>query len=292
MSKKGKGKNFWKNLKNAFQKTKDKIGSFLDHFPQKIISSAELTPLLPFVKPMRRKLKKIGKPEGNNLAETSYNFVKYVMKKELFEEWQYENFQNASFTQTIEELENDDTEYAIPPGVIEAIVLLIPEIIKLIIQLKKEEPDLDDPEAPSPDLPPDIDLAPEESAILLTYAENMKKYLANKGQTYSNDPVENAIKITKLLYPNLTSNWEYAFGEDLKKFWQNNKKLILSTIGALFVTIGMNPPSDPISQGIGRGVSSTSAIIKEETKKETMLKTYMPLLIISVILLILLISKK
>lgn len=289
MSKKNKKK--YNKVKETFNKVKDLIQSFLDH-PQNIIISAGLTPLLPFVKPMRRKLKKEGKPEGNNLAETSYNFVKYIMKKEVFEEWQYENFQNASFTQNIEELEIEDTGRDIPQEVIDKIIFQIPEIIRFIQNMIENEPDLDDPKAPSPDLPPDIDLAPEEYAILLTYDEDMKKYLSSIGQTYSNNTIENAIKITKLLYPDLTSNWEYAFGEDLREFWQNNKKTILSTIGALFVTIGMNPAEDPISQGIGQGVSSTSAIIKEEAKKQTMLKTYMPLLIISVILLILLISKK
>jgi len=290
MSKKNKKK--YNKVKETFNKEKDLIKSFLDHHPQDIIISAGLTPLLPFNTPMRRKLKKEGKPEGNNLAETSYNFVKYIMKKELFEEWQYENFQNASFTQNIEELEIEDTGQDIPPEVIDKIIFQIPEIIRFIQNMIENEPDVDDPQNPAPILPSDIDLSPEEYAILLTYDEDMKKYLSSIGQTYSNNTIENAIKITKLLNPKLTSNWEYAFGDDIKDFWRNNKGEILGSIGALFITIGMNPADDPISQSIGRGVSSTSEIIKEETKKQTMLKTYMPLLIISVILLILLISKK
>jgi len=280
-----------KNKKKYFNKEKDLIKSFLDH-PQDIIISAGLTPLLPFNTPMRRKLKKEGKPEGNNLAETSYNFVKYIMKKEVFEEWQYENFQKASFTQNIEDLEIEDTGQDIPPEVIDKIIFQIPEIIKFIQNMIENEPDVDDPNNPAPNLPSDINLAPEDYAILLTYDEDMKKYLSSIGQTYSNNTIENAIKITKLLNPKLTSNWEYAFGDDIRDFWQNNRDEILGSIGALFVTIGMNPADDPISQGIGKGVSSTSAIIREESKKQTMLKTYMPLLIISVILLILLISKK
>ena len=287
-----KNKKKYNKVKETFNKEKDLIKSFLDHHPQDIIISAGLTPLLPFNTPMRRKLKKEGKPEGNNLAETSYNFVKYIMKKELFEEWQYENFQNASFTQNIEELEIEDTGQDIPPEVIDKIIFQIPEIIRFIQNMIENEPDVDDPQNPAPILPSDIDLSPEEYAILLTYDEDMKKYLSSIGQTYSNNTIENAIKITKLLNPKLTSNWEYAFGDDIKDFWRNNKGEILGSIGALFITIGMNPADDPISQSIGRGVSSTSEIIKEETKKQTMLKTYMPLLIISVILLILLISKK
>ena len=289
MSKKNKKK--YNKVKETFNKEKDLIKSLLDH-PQDIIISAGLTPLLPFNTPMRRKLKKEGKPEGNNLAETSYNFVKYIMKKEVFEEWQYENFQNASFTQNIEELEIEDTGQDIPPEVIDKIIFQIPEIIKFIQNMIENEPDVDDPNNPAPNLPSDINLAPEEYAILLTYDEDMKKYLSSIGQTYSNNTIENAIKITKLLNPKLTSNWEYAFGDDIRDFWQNNRGEILSSIAALFVTIGMNPADDPISQGIGQGVSSTSAIIREEAKKQTMLKTYMPLLIISVILLILLISNK
>lgn len=289
MSKKNKKK--YNKVKETFNKEKDLIKSFLDH-PQDIIISAGLTPLLPFNTPMRRKLKKEGKPEGNNLAETSYNFVKYIMKKEVFEEWQYENFQKASFTQNIEELEIEDTGQDIPPEVIDKIIFQIPEIIKFNQNMIENEPDVDDPNNPAPNLPSDINLAPEDYAILLTYDEDMKKYLSSIGQTYSNNTIENAIKITKLLNPKLTSNWEYAFGDDIKDFWQNNRDEILGSIGALFVTIGMNPADDPISQGIGKGVSSTSAIIQEEAKKQTMLKTYMPLLIISVILLILLISKK
>ena len=238
------------------------------------------------------KLKKEGKPEGNNLAETSYNFVKYIMKKEVFEEWQYENFQKASFTQNIEELEIEDTGQDIPPEVIDKIIFQIPEIIKFIQNMIENEPDVDDPNNPAPYLPSDINLAPEDYAILLTYDEDMKKYLSSIGQTYSNNTIENAIKITKLLNPKLTSNWEYAFGDNIKDFWQNNRDEILGSIGALFITIGMNPADDPISQGIGQGVSSISTVIQEETKKQTMLKTYMPLLIISLILLILLISKK
>lgn len=289
MSKKNKKK--YNKVKETFNKEKELIKSFLDH-PQDIIISAGLTPLLPFNTPMRRKLKKEGKPEGNNLAETSYNFVKYIMKKEVFEEWQYENFQNASFTQNIEELEIKDTGQDIPPEVIDKIIFQIPEIIKFIQNMIENEPDVDDPNNPAPNLPSDIDLAPEEYAILLTYDKDMKKYLSSIGQTYSNNTIENAIKITKLLNPKLTSNWEYAFGDDMRDFWQNNRKEILGSIGALFITIGMNPADDPISQSIGEGVSSTSAVIREEAKKQIMLKTYMPLLIISVILLILLISNK
>lgn len=289
MSKKNKKK--YNKVKETFNKEKELIKSFLDH-PQDIIISAGLTPLLPFNTPMRRKLKKEGKPEGNNLAETSYNFVKYIMKKEVFEEWQYENFQKASFTQNIEELEIKDTGQDIPPEVIDKIIFQIPEIIKFIQNMIENEPDVDDPNNPAPNLPSDINLAPEEYAILLTYDKDMKKYLSSIGQTYSNNTIENAIKITKLLNPKLTSNWEYAFGDDMRDFWQNNRNEILGSIGALFITIGMNPPDDPISQGIGQGVSSTSAVIREEAKKQIMLKTYMPLLIISVILLILLISNK
>lgn len=289
MSKKNKKK--YNKVKETFNKKKELIKSFLDH-PQDIIISAGLTPLLPFNTPMRRKLKKEGKPEGNNLAETSYNFVKYIMKKEVFEEWQYENFQKASFTQNIEELEIKDTGQDIPPEVIDKIIFQIPEIIKFIQNMIENEPDVDDPNNPAPNLPSDINLAPEEYAILLTYDKDMKKYLSSIGQTYSNNTIENAIKITKLLNPKLTSNWEYAFGDDIRDFWQNNRNEILGSIGALFITIGMNPADDPISQSIGEGVSSTSAIIREEAKKQIMLKTYMPLLIISVILLILLISNK
>lgn len=289
MSKKNKKK--YNKVKETFNKEKELIKSFLDH-PQDIIISAGLTPLLPFNTPMRRKLKKEGKPEGNNLAETSYNFVKYIMKKEVFEEWQYENFQKASFTQNIEELEIKDTGQDIPPEVIDKIIFQIPEIIKFIQNMIENEPDVDDPNNPAPNLPSDINLAPEDYAILLTYDKDMKKYLSSIGQTYSNNTIENAIKITKLLNPKLTSNWEYAFGDDMRDFWQNNRNEILGSIGALFITIGMNPPDDPISQSIGEGVSSTSAVIREEAKKQIMLKTYMPLLIISVILLILLISNK
>lgn len=292
MSKKNKKK--YNKVKETFNKEKDLIKSFLDHPQgiQDIIISAGLTPLLPFNTPMRRKLKKEGKPEGNNLAETSYNFVKYIMKKEVFEEWQYENFQKASFTQNIEELEIKDTGQDIPPEVIDKIIFQIPEIIKFIQNMIENEPDVDDPNNPAPNLPSDINLAPEEYAILLTYDKDMKKYLSSIGQTYSNNTIENAIKITKLLNPKLTSNWEYAFGDDMRDFWQNNRNEILGSIGALFITIGMNPADDPISQSIGEGVSSTSAVIREEAKKQIMLKTYMPLLIISVILLILLISNK
>lgn len=289
MSKKNKKK--YNKVKKTFNKEKELIKSFLDH-PQDIIISAGITPLLPFNTPMRRKLKKEGKPEGNNLAETSYNFVKYIMKKEVFEEWQYENFQKASFTQNIEELEIKDTGQDIPPEVIDKIIFQIPEIIKFIQNMIENEPDVDDPNNPAPNLPSDINLAPEDYAILLTYDKDMKKYLSSIGQTYSNNTIENAIKITKLLNPKLTSNWEYAFGDDMRDFWQNNRNEILGSIGALFITIGMNPADDPISQSIGEGVSSTSAVIREEAKKQIMLKTYMPLLIISVILLILLISNK
>ena len=116
------------------------------------------------------------------------------MKKEVFEEWQYENFQKASFTQNIEELEIKDTGQDIPPEVIDKIIFQIPEIIKFIQNMIENEPDVDDPNNPAPNLPSDINLAPEDYAILLTYDKDMKKYLSSIGQTYSNNTIENAIK--------------------------------------------------------------------------------------------------
>ena len=315
-------------LKDAFKRAKDKIGSFFDH-PQNIARSAGLLPLKPYQPIMKRKLRKIGKPEGKNLAETTHNFVKYVMGINTFEEWQFENFQNASFTTTIEDLEfaEKGEENAVVAGVM-AILPLIPKILDVIMSLKKKEPDLDDPKNPAPDLRDDIELDPADMSILLSHAEDMKQYLAKAGQTYSNDPVENAIKIHQLTYPNKQTfefetlskergerkekrqkkreerknkrrgkkeQGEFEFetlSDDLKKFWQNNKKEILSTIGALFVAVGTDPAPDPISQGIGKAVSATQTAIEQEVKKQTMLKTYTPLLIIAVILAIILITKK
>lgn len=293
--KNGKKKNFFQKakdaLKKAFQNAKNKINSFIEH-PQNLIISAGLLPLKPFQHIMKKKLKKIGKPQGNNLAETTHNFVKYVMGINTFEEWQFENFQNASFTTTIEDLEFADEEY-MDPATMAFLIQLIPVILDFLTKLKKEEPDLEDPENPSPDIDTDWQLDPAAMAILLPLAEKMKQYLANAGQTYSNDPVENAIKIYQLTYPNKqTFEFENALGDDLKKFWQNNKEEILATIGALFVAVGTNPAPDPISQGIGKAVSSTRTAIDQEVKKQTMLKTYTPLLILAAILLIIVLTKK
>jgi len=274
-------------LKDAFQNAKDKIKSFIDH-PQNLVASAGLTPLLPYQHIMKKKLKKIGKPQGNNLEETTHNFVKYVMGINTFEEWQFENFQNASFTTTIEDLDFADEEY-MDPTIILALVQLIPVILQFIMTLKKKEPDLDDPQNPSPDIDSDMLSDPAAMAILLPLAENMIQYLAKAGQTYSNDPIENAIKIYQLTYP--TFEFE-NLSDDLKEFWQNNRDKILSTIGALFVAIGTDPAPDPISQRIGKAVSSTQTAIKKETKKQTMLKTYTPLLILAAILLIIVLTKK
>ena len=296
LKKRNKGiKNFLKNvgkgIKNAFQNAKNKINSFIKH-PQNLIISAGLLPLKPFQPIMKRKLKKIGKPQGNNLAETTHNFVKYVMGINTFEEWQFENFQNASFTTTIEDLEFADEEY-MDPATMAFLIQLIPVILDFLKKLKKKEPDLEDPENPSPDIDTDWQLDPAAMAILLPLAEKMKQYLANAGQTYSNDPVENAIKIYQLTYPNKqTFEFENALGDDLKKFWQNNKEEILATIGALFVAVGTDPAPDPISQGIGKAVSTTQTTIEQEVKKQTMLKTYTPLLILAAILLIIVLTKK
>ena len=233
----------------------------------------------------------MGKPPGNNLAETTNNFVKYVMKKEKFEEWQFENFQNASFTTTIEDLEfaEEGGKENVVGAAVKALILQIPEIIKFIRDLFKKEPDLDDPKNPAPDLPDDIELDPADMAILLPLAEDMKQYLAKAGQTYSNDPVENAIKIHQLTYPKKQT---FEFDANLKKFWQNNREKILSTVAALFVAVGTDPAPDPISQGIGKAVSSTQTAINQELKKQAMLKTYTPLLIVAAILAIILITKK
>ena len=311
-----------KPLKNAFNKAKDKIKSFIDH-PQNLVISAGLAPLKPYQPIMKRKLRKIGKPEGKNLAETTNNFVKYVMGINTFEEWQFENFKNASFTTTIEDLEfaENGEENIDPITVGGAILTLIPKIKEFIEKLKKEEPDLEDPKNPSPDLPDDIELDQASYTLLLSHHDEMKQYLAKAGQTYSNDPVENAIKIHQLTYPN-KQTFEFETlskkrgerkekrqkkreerkdkrrgkkeqGEDdLKKFWRNNKDEILSTIGALFVAVGTDPAPDPISQGIGKAVSATQTAIEQEVKKQTMLKTYTPLLIVAVILAIILITKK
>lgn len=278
-------------LEDAFQEVKDKINSFIEH-PQNIIISAGLLPLKPFQPIMKNKLKKIGKPQGNNLAETTHNFVKYVMGINTFEEWQFENFQNASFTTTIEDLEFADEEN-MDPVTISAIISLIPVILDFIAKLKKDEPDLEDPQNPSPDINPDWQLDPAAMAILLPLAENMIQYLAKAGQTYSNDPVENAIKIYQLTYPKKqTFEFENALGPELQQFWQNNREEILSTIGALFVAVGTDPAPDPISQSIGKAVSSTQTAIKKEAKKQTKLKTYTPLLILAAILLIIVLTKK
>jgi len=294
MSKKGKKKGGLGGFfKNAFNKAKDKIGSFIDH-PQNLIISAGLTPLKPYQPIMKKKLKKMGKPPGNNLAETTNNFVKYVMGINTFEDWQFENFQNASFTTTIEDLEfaeEGDVENAVGAAVT-ALIQLIPKIKDFIENLKKKEPDLEDPKNPSPDLPDDIELDPADISILLPLAEDMKQYLAKAGQTYSNDPVENAIKIHQLTYPKKQTFEFENLSADLKKFWQNNREKILSTVAALFVAVGTDPAPDPISQRIGKAVSSTQTAIEQEVKKQAMLKTYNPLLIVAVILAIILITKK
>lgn len=278
-------------IEDAFQQAKDTINSFIKN-PQELIISAGLTPLLPFLPLMRKKLKKIGKPPGDNLAETTHNFAKYVMGINTFEDWQFENFQNASFTTTIEDLEFADEEN-IEPATIALLIQLIPVIIQFIMSLKKEEPDLEDPNNPSPDINPNMKLDPTDLAILLPLAENMIKYLANAGQTYSNDPFENAIKIFQLTYPNKqTFEFENALGDDLIEFWQNNREEILSTIGGLFVAVGTDPAPDPISQSIGKSVSSIQTAIKKEVSKQTKLKTYTPLLILAAVLLIIVLTKK
>ncbi len=298
MSKKKK-KNFLQKTKDAIKKTfqnaKNKINSFIKH-PQNIIISAGLLPLKPYQPLMKKKLKKIGKPPGNNLAETCHNFVKYVMGINTFEDWQFENFQNASFTTTIEDLEFAEEEN-VEPTIIAALIALIPQILDFIKKLKKKEPDLEDPENPSPDINSDVQIDHEDwqadLAILLPLADAMKQYLAKAGQTYSNDPIENAIKVYQLTYPTKqTFEFENALGANLKSFWQNNRVEILSTITALFVAVGTNPAPDPISQSIGKTVSSTQAAIDQEMKKRTMLKTYTPLLILAAVLLIIVLTKK
>ena len=278
--------------KNIFQKSKDKIKSFIKH-PQNLIISAGLTPLKPYQPLMKNKLKKMGKPPGNNLAETSNNFVKYVMGINTFEDWQFENFQNASFTTNIEDLEfAENDEENVAAATITALIGLIPKIIDFIAKMKKKEPDLDDPKNPSPDLPDNIELDQTAQTLLFSYADDMKQYLAKAGQTYSNDPVENAIKIHKLTYPKKQTFEFENLSADLKKFWQNNKNEILSTVAALFVAVGTDPAPDPISQGIGKAVSSTQTAIDQELKKQAKLKTYTPLLITAVVLAIILITKK
>lgn len=289
--KKGKKKGLKNILKNTFQNAKNKIKSFIKH-PQNLIISAGLLPLKPYQHIMKKKLKKIGKPPGNNLAETTNNFVKYVMGINTFEDWQFENFQNASFTTTIEDLEFAEEEN-MDPATIAALAALIPKILDFIKNLLKKEKDLDDPKNPAPDLNPDVQLDPAAISILLPYAEDMKQYLTKAGQTYSNDPIENAIKVYQLTYPTKqTFEFENALGANLKSFWQNNRVEILSTITALFVAVGTNPAPDPISQSIGKTVSSTQAAIDQEMKKRTMLKTYTPLLILAAVLLIIVLTKK
>lgn len=281
--------------KNIFQKAKDKIGSFIKH-PQNLIISAGLTPLKPYQPIMKNKLKKMGKPPGNNLAETTNNFVKYVMGINTFEEWQFENFQNACFTPNVEDLEfaeEGGVENVVGVGAaVTALIQLLPKIKDFLEKLKKKEPDLEDPKNPSPDLPDNIELDQTAQTILLSCADDMKQYLAKAGQTYSNDPVENAIKIHQLTYPKKQTFEFENLGADLKKFWQNNKNEILSTVAALFVAVGTDPAPDPISQGIGKAVSSTQTAIDQELKKQAKLKTYTPLLITAVILAIILITKK
>ena len=278
--------------KNIFQKSKDKINSFIKH-PQNLIISAGLTPLKPYQPLMKKKLKKMGKPPGDNLAETTNNFVKYVMGINTFEDWQFENFQNASFTPNVEDLEfaENDKENVVAAAVT-ALIGLLPKILDFVMNLKKKEPDLDDPKNPSPDINPDVQLDPADISILLPLAEDMKQYLAKAGQTYSNDPVENAIKIHKLTYPKKQTFEFENLSADLKKFWQNNKKEILSTVAALFVAVGTDPAPDRISQGIGKAVSSTQTAIDQELKKQAKLKTYTPLLITAAVLGIILITKK
>ena len=242
---------------------------------------------------MKKKLKKMGKPPGNNLAETSNNFVKYVMGINTFEEWQFENFQNASFTPTIEDLEfaeNDEENAVVAAGL--AILKIIPKILDFIKGLKKKEPDLEDPKNPAPDLPDNIELDQTDYTLLLSHADEMKQYLSKAGQTYSNDPVENAIKIHQITYPKKQTFEFENLSADLKKFWQNNRKEILSTVAALFVAVGTDPAPDRISQGIGKAVSSTQTAIEQEVKKQAKLKTYTPLLITAVVLAIILITKK
>lgn len=290
---KGKGKPKGKGLKGFFNKAKGKINSFIKH-PQNLFISAGLTPLKPYQFIMKNKLKKMGKPPGNNLAETTNNFVKYVMKKENYELWQFENFQNASFTPNIEDLEfaEEGGEENVVGAAVTGLVALIPEILAFIYSLKKKEPDLDDPKNPAPDLPDDDDWGLDQTSytMLLSFNDEMKQYLSKAGQTYSNDPVANAIKIYQITYSK-KQNWENAFGQDIKAFWKNNKDDILATIGALFVTVGTDPAPDPISQSIGKGVSTATTTIREQATTQAKLKTYTPLLIVAVILLIIVLKK-
>ena len=290
--KKDKKKGLKNILKNTFQNAKNKIKSFIKH-PQNLIISAGLLPLKPYQFIMKKKLRKIGKPPGNNLAETTRNFVKYVMGINTFEDWQFENFKNASFTTTIEDLEFAEEENVEP--VTTALLVLLPKILDFIMNLRKKEPDLEDPKNPSPDINSNVPLDPAATSILLPHADAMKQYLTKAGQTYSNDLIENAIKIYQLTYPQGKGNtfeFENALGDDLKKFWQNNKEEILSTVAGLFVAVGTNPAPDPISQSIGKAVSSTQTAIDQEVKKQVKLKTYTPLLILAAVLLIIVLTKK
>lgn len=290
---KGKGKPKGKGLKGFFNKAKGKINSFIKH-PQNLFISAGLTPLKPYQFIMKNKLKKMGKPPGNNLAETTNNFVKYVMKKENYELWQFENFQNASFTPNIEDLEfaEEGGEENAVGVVVTALIPLIPEILKFVKNLLKKEPDLDDPKNPAPDLPDDDDWGLDQTSytMLLSYNDEMKQYLSKAGQTYTNNPIENAYKIYQITYSS-KQTWEYSLGQDIKAFWKNNKDEILATIGALFVTVGTDPAPDPISQSIGKGVSTATTTIREEATTQAKLKTYTPLLIVAVILLIIVLKK-
>ena len=289
-----------KKRQEFFNKAKDKINSFIKH-PQNLFISAGLTPLKPFQPIMKNKLKKMGKPPGNNLAETTNNFVKYVMGINTFEEWQFENFQNASFTPNVEDLEfaeDGGEENVVGVGAavgaaVTKLVKLIPEIIDFIKSLRKKEPDLDDPKNPAPDLPDGDDWGLDQTAytLLLSYNDEMKQYLSKAGQTYTNNPIENAYKIYQITHPS-KQTWEYNFGQDIKAFWKNNKNEILATIAALFVTVGTDPAPDPISQRIGKGVSSTRTAIEQEVKKQAKLKTYTPLLILAAVLLIIVLTKK
>ena len=293
MAKKNKKKGLKNILKNTFQNAKNKIKSFIKH-PQNLIISAGLLPLKPYQFIMKKKLRKIGKPPGNNLAETTRNFVKYVMGINTFEDWQFENFQNASFTTTIEDLEfaEGSKEENVEP-VTTALLVLLPKILDFIMNLRKKEPDLEDPKNPSPDINSNVPLDPAATSILLPHADAMKQYLTKAGQTYSNDLIENAIKIYQLTYrKGNTFEFENALGDDLKKFWQNNKEEILSTVAGLFVAVGTNPAPDPISQSIGKAVSSTQTAIDQEVKKQVKLKTYTPLLILAAVLLIIVLTKK
>ena len=280
-----------KKRQEFFNKAKDKINSFIKH-PQNLIISAGLMPLKPYQPIMKKKLKKMGKPPGNNLAETTKNFVKYVMGINTFEDWQFENFQNASFTPNVEDLEfaENDEENVDP---ITAILALLPVILDFVMKLKKKEPDLEDPKNPSPDLPDNPEewgLDQTSYTLLLSYNDEMKQYLSKAGQTYTNDPIENAYKIYQITYPK-KQNWEHL-SKEIKEFWKNNKNEILATVAALFVAVGTDPAPDPISQRIGKTVSTTQTAIEQEVKKQAKLKTYTPLLILAAVLLIIVLTKK